>query len=100
MSDSAAHTAWAYMLLGFAKLTCSSPEPVVRESRTEHPGFCHGTTSGAGTAAPEGESMRTERPWSGSLETTGPWYTAGALILLPTSADSRSAGTAARRRLS
>jgi hypothetical protein len=77
VSDSAAYTAWAYMLLGFAELTCSSPEPVVRESRTEHPRFLPRDYLRSGHRRTGGKSMRPERPWSGSLEPTGPWYTAG-----------------------
>jgi hypothetical protein len=97
VSDPAAYTAWAYMLLGFAELTCNSPEPVVRESRTEHLRFLPGTTSGAGTAAPEvracGPSGRGAGPWNRRDTGTRP----GAPTLLPTSADSRSAGSTALR---
>ncbi len=77
VSDSAAYTAWAYMLLGFAELTCNSPEPVVRENRTGHPRFLPQDHLRSGHRRTGGESMRTQRPWSGSLEPTGHWYTAG-----------------------
>ena len=77
VSDSAAYTAWAYMLLGFAELTCNSPEPVLQESRTEHPRFLPRDYLRSGHRRTGGESTRTQRPWSGSLEPTGHWYTAG-----------------------
>jgi hypothetical protein len=77
MNDSAAYTAWACMLLGFAELTCNSPEPVVRDSRTGHPRSLPPDHRRSGHHRTGGDSMRTERPWSESLEPAGPWYTAG-----------------------
>jgi len=77
VSDSAAYAAWAYMLLGFAELTCNSPEPAVRERRAELPPSPPWDHIRSGHRRTAGESMRPLRPWNASLDPAGPWYTAG-----------------------